>query len=509
MPFYWKVSEELTAFKKELAKHTRTERIMNAYRMYIDGEWVQAHSGRTFDSIDPWTQKPFAVVPEGDESDVDRAVAAALTAFRESGWTESPYERARILRAFADLIDRDAERLAHIESQDNGKIIREELGMYGSVSGYFRFAASVAETRTDAVPVGSDSRILSITRRVPFGVVGIQSPWNTPGVILAQSAASALAAGNTLVIKPSEIAPVSTLVIAELAHEAGIPPGVFNVVTGFGDPVGARLCSHPDVSKLVFTGSPEGGRRVARQAAERLVPVVMELGGKSANVVFADADVEEAALAVARGFTAAAGQSCMCGGRAIIEDSIHDEVMEKVVAYLDQLVIGNPAEAATDLGPTATPTQLDRIRQYVELAGEEGAHLLYGGEVLTEVHPQLIRPAVFTDVTPTMRIFQEEVFGPVLAVSRFKTESEAVDLANGTQFGLSLAVWSKNLDRAHRVSNAMRAGVVWVNQYRRGDPAFAMGGIGESGYGRLGGIEGYEEMTYPKSIQISIDHSHD
>ncbi|MFC5745322.1 aldehyde dehydrogenase family protein [Actinomadura rugatobispora] len=476
---------------------------MDVYLMYIDGEWVPARSGRTFESVDPWSQEAFARIPEGDETDVDRAVAAARSAVVESDWAASAYPRAATLRRFADLLDRDVERLARLESRDNGKVIREERGMYGSISGYFRYAASVAETYVDTVPAGRDPRVLAMTRRMPYGVVGIQSPWNTPGVIMAQSASSALAAGNTIVVKPSEVAPVSTLALAELAHEAGFPPGTFNVVTGMGAVVGARLCSHPDVAKLAFTGSPAGGRIVARHAADRLVPVVMELGGKSANVVFADADVEKAALAVAQGFTAAAGQSCMCGGRAIIEDSIHDRVLERVLEYVDGLVIGDPSDEATDMGPTATVGQLERIRSYVAAGREDGARLVYGGEQLD--HPQLIRPAIFTEVSRSMRVFQEEVFGPVLAISRFKSERDAVELANDTAYGLSLAVWTKNLDRAHRVSNKLSAGTVWVNQYRRGDPAYAMGGIAESGYGRVSGIEGYEEMTYTKSVQILLE----
>lgn len=476
---------------------------MDDYLMYIDGEWMPALSGKTFETVDPWTQHAYASIPEGDHADVDRAVAAARAAFTQTTWGANTHQRVAVLRRFADLLDRDVERLARLESRDNGKVVREERGMYSSIGGYFRYAASVAETYIDQVPVGRNPDVLAITRRMPFGVVGIQSPWNTPGVITAQSASSALAAGNTIVIKPSEVAPVSTLALAELAHEAGFPPGTFNVVTGMGSVVGARLCAHPDVAKLAFTGSPEGGRIVARHAADRLVPVVMELGGKSANVVFADADIDKAAIAVAQGFTAAAGQSCMCGGRAIIEDSIHDRVLERVLDYVDKLVIGDPSEETTDMGPTATVGQLERIKSYIAGGREDGARLVYGGEQLD--HPQLIQPTIFTDVASSMRVFQEEVFGPILAISRFKSENEAIGLANDTAYGLSLAVWTKNLDRAHRVSNKLAAGIVWVNQYRRGDPAFAMGGIGESGYGRVSGIAGYEEMSYAKSVQILLD----
>jgi aldehyde dehydrogenase (NAD+) len=475
------------------------------YAMYVDGEWVPAESGETFESVNPWTQEAFASVPAGDAADVDRAVAAALRAFRESSWTSSAHARAKVLRRFAELLDENAESLAQLESADNGKIIREERGMFSSVGNYFRYAASLAETVTDTVPHGLNPSVLALTRRVPFGVIGIQTPWNTPGVILAQSASSALAAGNCIVVKPSEVAPCSTLAIAELAHQAGFPPGVFNVVTGLGATVGASLSSHRDVSKVVFTGGPEGGRHVAHAAAEKLAPVVMELGGKSANVVFADADVDAAAMAVAQGFTAAGGQSCMAGGRAIIEASIYDRVLEKVLDYVGGLKFGDPSDETTDVGPAATAAQIERIETFVAKGQAEGAKMVYGGARPESVdHPLFYLPTVFTEAESQMAICQEEIFGPVLALLKFETEAEALELANDTRYGLSLAVWTRDLDRAHRVSQGLRAGVVWVNQYRRGDPSFANGGIGESGYGRVSGMDGYLEMTYPQSIQIAL-----
>jgi aldehyde dehydrogenase (NAD+) len=473
------------------------------YLMYIDGEWAEARSGRVFESVDPWAQRAWARLPEGDAADVDLAVAAARQAFTSSSWTSSPHERARLLRRLADLIDENAEELARIESRDNGKTIREERGMYGAMGHYFRYAASLAETVAGSVPRGVNPDVLALTSRVPFGVIGIQTPWNTPGVLLAQSAAPALAAGNTLVVKPSEQAPCSTLAIARLVHAAGFPPGVFNVVTGFGATVGARLCAHPDVAKLVFTGSPEAGTLVARAAAERLVPVVMELGGKSAQVVFADADIDEAARSVAQGFTAAAGQSCMCGSRAFIEQPVFDDVLSRVLGHVASIKFGNPSDPDTDIGPVCAQAQIDRIEHYVAIARKEGGQVVVGGGRPDGIgHPLFYAPTVFTGVTNDMTICQEEVFGPVLAIMPFTGEQEAVRLANGTRFGLSAAVWSNDLDRAHRVAGALEAGVVWVNHYRRGDPAFPNGGMGYSGYGRLGGPEGYAEMTQAKSVQI-------
>jgi acyl-CoA reductase-like NAD-dependent aldehyde dehydrogenase len=481
--------------------------VSEQYRMYIDGEWVAAKSGRTFESVDPWAQRPWAEVPEGDAEDVDLAVAAAQQAFAGSTWAQSPHERARLLRRLADLIDENVEELARTESRDNGKTIREERGMYASMGGYFRYAASLAETTAGALPQGVNPDVLALTRRVPFGVIGIQTPWNTPGVLLAQSAAPALAAGNTLVVKPSEQAPCSTLAIARLVHVAGFPPGVFNVVTGFGARVGARLCTNPDVAKLVFTGSPEAGQLVARAAAARLVPVVMELGGKSAQVVFADADIDQAARAVAQGFTAAAGQSCMCGSRAYVEQPVFDDVLSRVLDYVDTIRFGDPSDPETDIGPVCTAAQIDRIEKYVAIGRQEGGHIARGGGRPDGIdHPLFYAPTVFTEVTNNMTICQEEIFGPVLAIMPFTDEQQAVHLANDTRFGLSAAVWTRDLDRAHRVADALRAGTVWVNHYRRGDPAFANGGMGYSGYGRLNGIDGYLEMTQAKSVQILRHH---
>jgi aldehyde dehydrogenase (NAD+) len=478
------------------------------YQMYIDGEWVPAHSGATFLSDDPWRQEPWARVPEGDRDDVERAVVAATRAFLASTWRYDTRLRVACLRTLAGLLDENAEALAALESRDNGKTIREERGMYRSMGGYFRYAANLLETAHDSVPHGLNPDVLALTRRVPYGVVGIQTPWNTPGVILAQSAASALAAGNTLVIKPSEQAPASTLEIAKLVHRSGFPPGVFNVVTGLGAVVGAALCTDPGVRKLVFTGSPEGGVLVAGQAAQRLVPVTMELGGKSANIVFADADLDAAALGIAQGFTAAAGQSCMCGSRALIEASVYDTVVDRVLDHVRKVRLGDPADPNTDLGPVCSAPQLARIEAYVAGGRSQGARLLTGGgrpEGLD--HPLFYAPTVFADVTTDMAIWQEEVFGPVLALMPFEDEAEAIGANNSTDFGLSTGLWTRDLDRAHRVADALDSGIVWVNHYRRGDPAFPIGGMQRSGYGRVSGLEGFLEMSQPKSIQFLIARS--
>ena len=476
---------------------------VRTYDHFIDGAWTAPAGGKYLQTTDPYSGQVSARFADGTSEDVDLAAAAAWAAFSTTSWSRRPYERARLLRRLADLIDADASRLAAVESGDNGKTIREELGMYGAVGNYFRYAASLAETLTGDVPSGADPSVLSLTLREPYGVIGVQTPWNTPGVLMAQPVAPALAAGNTVVVKPSELAPSSILELASLFAAAGFPPGVFNVVTGLGPVVGAALCAHPRVAKLTFTGSPAAGRLVAAQAAQRLVPVTMELGGKSANIVFADADLDSAAAAVAAGFIAAGGQSCVAGSRAVVHESIYDDMVDRLAAHAKQVRMGDPAERDTDMGPVCTQAQFSRIANLVKAGLDEGARLITGGHQSADLDGTLFfPPTILADVANQMTIAQEEVFGPVVCVIPFRDEQDAVEIANDTVFGLAGGVWTRDLDRAHRVARAVRAGTIWVNHYRRGDPAFPFGGYGESGYGRFSGIDGYREMTRVKSIQI-------
>jgi acyl-CoA reductase-like NAD-dependent aldehyde dehydrogenase len=478
------------------------------YEHFIDGAWTAPATGGYLDTFNPYTGQLNARFAEGTSEDVDVAAQAAWTAFNATPWARQPSQRARLLRRLADLVDADAARLAAIESSDNGKTIREERGMFGALGGYFRYAASLAETMTGDVPAGADPSVLSLTLREPYGVIGVQTPWNTPGILMAQPVAPALAAGNTVVVKPSELAPRSILELASLFAVAGFPPGVFNVVTGLGPVVGAALCAHPRVAKLTFTGSPAAGRLVSAQAAQRLVPVTMELGGKSANIVFQDADLGAAAAAVAAGFIAAGGQSCVAGSRAVVHESIYDDMIGRLTTYAKQVRMGDPAQPTTDMGPVCTPAQLARITGLVQAGLDEGARLVTGGRQSADVDGTLFfPPTIFAGVTNRMKIAQEEVFGPVLCVIPFRDEDQAVEIANDTVFGLAAGVWTRDLDRAHRVARAVRAGTIWVNHYRRGDPAFPFGGYGESGYGRFSGIDGYREMTRVKSIQILTGQS--
>jgi acyl-CoA reductase-like NAD-dependent aldehyde dehydrogenase len=478
--------------------------VTQTYSMYIGGAWVPAASGETLESVEPYTGEVWATFPKGDARDVDAAVSAAHAVVKDGGWARNPKRRARLLTALADRIEAEAEQLAAVESRDNGKTLREELGANRGAATWYRYAAALAETAAGEMPCGNDPDVLSLTQREPYGVIGIQTPWNTPSVLLAQTASMALAAGNAIVVKPSELAPCSILELGRLVEEVGFPAGVVNIVTGLGPVVGEALCTHPRVAKLTLTGGPEAGRKVAAQAATRLVPTMMELGGKSANIVFADVDLDEVAPELVGGFTAAGGQSCVAGSRVLVHRPIHDELLRRMAELVSALTLGDPSDLATDVGPMCTAAQVENVRRYVEQGEREGARVVVGGPKDEYAGTLFFAPTIFGDVKPDMSIAREEIFGPVLAVLPFDSETEAVELANDTEYGLAAGIWTNDLDRAHRVARAVEAGTVWVNQYRRGDAAFPFGGYGASGYGRVNGMDGYREMSRVKSIQIRL-----
>ena len=472
-------------------------------RMYVDGRWVESSDGRVLDSLNPYAQKVWAVVPDASEADVKSAVGAARLAFDKGPWRKTtPQQRAALMRKLGDLIARDAERMARIESTDNGKLLREMLGQWNYLPEWMYYFAGLA-TRAGGEVLPSDRPgYFAFTRKEPIGVVAAVTPWNSPCLLMMFKLAPALAAGCTFVVKPSEHTPVSTLRFAELVDEAGFPPGVFNVVTG-GPDVGRWLVSDPRVDKISFTGSDGVGRAIARAGADNLTRVSLELGGKSPQVVFEDCDLEAAANGVVSGIYAATGQTCMAGSRLIVQRSIHDALVAKLVERVKTLKLGDPMDLTTEMGPAATGPQFQKILSMVKDAEAEGATLAYGGRQ-AEQGGYFVQPTVLTNVVNSMGIAQNEVFGPVLSVLVFDTEDEAIEIANDTRYGLAAGIWTLNVQRAHRVAAQVRAGSVWINAYRVTAPFAPFGGFKHSGIGRENGQDGMHEYQETKTVWIEL-----
>ena len=473
-------------------------------RMFIGGQWVEALSGRTFDSIDPYTGQAWAQVPEAGAADVDRAVTAARAAFDEGPWPRlAGVERARIMRRLARLLEDRADELATIEVRDNGKLLREMAGQAALLPEFYDYFAGAADKIGGEVLDSSKTNFFVYQLSEPVGVVGAITAWNSPLMLLAYKLAPALAAGCTFVLKPSEHTSVSALRFAEIVAEAGVPDGVFNVVTGDGPTVGEPLVSHPGVDKVAFTGSVATGIRVAKAAAEHLTRVSLELGGKSPNIVFADADIEGAANGVVAGIFAACGQTCVAGSRLLVERSVHDELVERVVGRARQIVLGNPMDAATEMGPLAFAAQWDKVMGYIDVGSTEGAELATGGHRPERFGDGLfLEPTVFVGVDNTMRIAREEIFGPVLSVIPFEGEAEALTIANDSPFGLAAGVWTRDVQRVHRMVPRLQAGTVWINAYRTLNYDVPFGGYKMSGHGRENGLEGLRGYLHTKSVWI-------
>jgi (Z)-2-((N-methylformamido)methylene)-5-hydroxybutyrolactone dehydrogenase len=408
------------------------------YQLYIDGEQQPACSGRTYETIDPFTGQPWAVVPDGDRSDVDRAVSAARRALSGPWAALTPTQRGKLLHRLGDLIARDAQRLAEIETRDSGKLLREMAGQLAAVPEWCYYYAGLADKVEGSVIPSDKPNYLVYTRHEPVGVVATITPWNSPLLLLIWKLAPALAAGCTVVVKPSEHTPVSALELASLIGEAGFPPGVVNVITGWGPATGSALSAHPHVDKVAFTGSTATGIAVAHAAADNLTRVTLELGGKSAQVVFPDADPDAAANGVIAGVFAATGQTCMAGSRLVVHDSVADQLIEKIVSRAKTIKIGDPKAAETEMGPLANRAQFDKVLSHFDSAREQGATIACGGQRVEDLGGFFVPPTVLTDVTPSMRAVQEEVFGPVLAVLQFHDESEAIETTNNTRTGWPL-----------------------------------------------------------------------
>jgi aldehyde dehydrogenase (NAD+) len=479
---------------------------MEKFPLYIDGKSVEPAAGKYFDSYNPFTGKVWAQVAQGDAEDVDRAVKAAHRAFTEGPWPQmTPSQRGLLMHKLGDLVARDAKKLAELEVRDNGKLIAEMQAQLNYVPNWYYYFGGLADKIQGAVIPLDKKGYFNFTRHEPLGVVAAITAWNSPLMLLAWKLAPALAAGCTAVVKPSEFTSASTLEFVKLVAEAGFPPGVVNVITGFGKDVGS-IVTHPLVRKIAFTGSDATGRAINEAAAKSFKRVTLELGGKSPNIVFADANIEDAVNGAVSGIFAATGQTCIAGSRLLLQESVHDKFMDKLLGLAKTARMGDPMSYETQVGPITTRPQYDKVLGYIDVAKKEGAQLLMGGGPATR--PEcgegwFVEPTVFAGVKNTMRIAQEEVFGPVLSVIKFKDEDEATAIANDVRFGLGAGVWTSDIGRAIRMSERIQAGTVWVNTYRAVSYMSPFGGYKDSGLGRENGMDAIREYLQVKSVWVN------
>jgi aldehyde dehydrogenase (NAD+) len=480
---------------------------MQTYQLFIDGQYCDPAGGEWFDTVNPYTGEAWARIPRGGKDDVDRAVAAAKRAMTKGPWaTMTATARGKLMRRLGDLVAANAESLAATEVRDNGKLLAEMAGQVRYHPEWWYYFGGLADKIEGAVVPIDKPDLLTFTTHEPVGVVAALTAWNSPLLFIAWKCAPAIAAGCTVVIKPSEFTSASTLDFMALTKEAGFPDGVFNVVTGFGAETGAALVEHPDVAKVTFTGSDTTGRAVYQAAARGLKRVSLELGGKSPNIVFEDADLDAAVAGVVSGIFAATGQTCIAGSRLLVQNSIRDAFVDKLVAMGRTARIGNPMQADVNIGPVTTPPQFQKIMDYIDIAKAEGARCVLGGRRAEGVgleSGQFVEPTIFVDVTNDMRIAQEEVFGPVLSVIGFDTEADAVRIGNDVIYGLAAGVWTKDIGRGLRMTKALKAGMVWVNTYRAVSYMMPFGGIKDSGIGRESGMASVKEFLETKSVWIS------
>jgi phenylacetaldehyde dehydrogenase len=475
-------------------------------QLFIGGRWRDAASGGSLEVIDPSTGAPIGSIADADVSDVSDAVAAARHAFDDGpwrGWTGRA--RSEVLLKIADLVREHGDELAERESRDVGKPLAAcRRGDINSVANQFAYCASLAQslhgsTRELQTPA------FAHTRREPYGVVGAITPFNFPLVLSGTKIAPALAAGNVIVHKPAEEASLSALLMAQLMADAGLPDGVYNLITGLGSVAGDALIRHPGIDKLTFTGSSRTGKRVAAAAAENLIPVTMELGGNASNIVFDDVDIDRAVSTAIRGFVFNTGQYCMAGTRLLVASSIYDRVLAELAERIPRLVVGDPRDPATDLGPMAAERHRANVERYVQLAREDGGRIVVGGEARNDGGGFYYLPTVIADLPNDSRVIQEEIFGPVLTVQPFDTEAEAVAMANSTVYGLASGLQTRDLVRAHRVAAKLDAGMVWINTWSKNDASLPFGGVKQSGYGRESGPEVLESYTRIKSVVMSLE----
>jgi (Z)-2-((N-methylformamido)methylene)-5-hydroxybutyrolactone dehydrogenase len=480
--------------------------VTTTYQLFIDGQWRPASDGATMPAINPYDQDVHALVPVATVGDVEDAIEAARRAFKTTWSKTTPGERARLLNKVADLIDADADRLAVLETTDNGKVIRETHNQMGYAARIFRYYAAWADKlHGDVVPLDQKDT-LDLAIRVPFGVVACVTAWNSPVAILTNTLPAALAAGNCVILKPSEHASTTTLEIAKLCEKAGFPAGVVQVVTGAGD-VGAALTGSKRIDKVSFTGSPGVGRLIAAAAGANLKSVTMELGGKSPNIVFDDADFDRALIGALAGIFGATGQTCIAGSRLLVQRGVYVRMVEGLAKRAAMIRMGDPRLAETEMGTAANEPQFNKILSFIEAAKGDGARLVAGGSRADGPGLEkgfFIEPTIFADVKNDMKVAAEEIFGPVLSIIPFDEEEEAVQIANDTPYGLASGVWSENIGRCMRLMRAIDSGVVWVNTYRVAAPQAPFGGMKESGFGRVRGEAGIQEFLQTKNVFIDF-----
>ena len=493
-----------TAYVETLEKGRSSTQAIPHRKLLIDGRHVESVSGRAFKTLNPATEEVIATVAEGNEIDVDLAVVAARRAFEGPWRTMRAADRGKILFRLVELMKQHADEIAALESLDAGKpiagVLRQDLPAAIDTLTYY---AGWADKMTgEVVPVRDDA--LTYTVREPVGVVAVIVPWNFPLMIGMWKLAPALACGCTVVMKPAELTSLSALRIGELALEAGLPPGVLNIVTGPGRVVGDALVNHPDVDKVTFTGSPGVGRGILRGAAGNFKRVSLELGGKSANVIFDDADLDAATKAAASGIFFNAGQVCSAGSRVLVQEKVYDDVVARLAQRAQSLRIGDPSDRATSLGPVISEKQMKGILDYVDIGQKEGASLVTGGERVGD-RGYFLSPAVFANVEHEMRISQEEIFGPVVSVIKFRDEADALRIANGTAYSLAAGVWSRDIGRVQRFAKRANAGTVWLNTYGYTDVRLPWGGARDSGFGREHGSAAIENFTEPKAVWMNLN----